>query len=168
MKITNIVSLLLFAFVGLFVFASCYDEAKAVTTNVVTPIDEKSDWYSIQDVESLQKKSSKKVIVDVYTDWCKWCKVMDQKTFSDQKLMEELKKDYHLVKFNAETKTPIQFKGKTYDFVKNGRRGYNKLAVELVGARMSYPSFVVLDENLNTLKVIKGFKNSEALKAALN
>jgi thiol:disulfide interchange protein len=35
---------------------------------------------------------NKVVMVDFYTDWCKWCDVMDQKTFSDAAVLAELRR----------------------------------------------------------------------------
>ncbi len=32
------------------------------------------------------KKSNKLVMVDFYTDWCHWCKVLDEKTYSDARV----------------------------------------------------------------------------------
>lgn len=124
-------------------------------------------WYSIEEVEKLQAKNPKKVIVDIYTNWCRWCKVMDQKTFTDPTLIHYLNENYYMVKFNAESKTDIIFKGKKYNYVSNGQRGYNTLAAELVKGRLSYPSFVVLDESLNHLKVTHGFKNAPQFKQAI-
>lgn len=125
-------------------------------------------WYSIQEVAELQKENPKKVVVDIYTDWCRWCKVMDETTFADPTLMTALQKDFYLVKLNAETTTPIEFKDKTYNFVSSNRRGYHELAAYLLNGGLSYPSFVVLDENLTPIEVIKGYKEGKAFKAALD
>jgi len=124
-------------------------------------------WYSIEQLEKLQANEPKKVIVDVYTNWCRWCKVMDQKTFTDATLIEYLNENYYMVKFNAEIKTDVTFKGKKYNYISKGRGGYNTLAAELVKGRLSYPSFVVLDEGLNHLKITQGYKNAPQFKEAL-
>jgi len=125
-------------------------------------------WYDISKVEDLQKQEARPVIVDVYTDWCKWCKVMDEKTFSDKTLADKLNEEYYMVKFNAETKDNVDYNGQTYSYQKAGRRGYNTLAAELCGERISYPSFVVLDDNLTVRKVIKGYKSAEDFRQVLD
>ncbi len=160
---------LLFLSLGLFYFIlqSCYQEANA-SSNVKSAKAELIQWHSIEEVNKLAKDDPKPMIVDVYTDWCKWCKVMDEKTFSDPNLINYLSDNYHMVKFNAETAEPLNFKGQTYEFIKNGRRGYNTLAAALCQGKLSYPSFVVLDEDLNTVQVINGFKDAEAFKALLD
>jgi len=40
-----------------------------------------------------------------------------------------------------------------------GRKGVNKLAVELLGSRMSYPTIVYLDKDMNKLKSSPGYKD---------
>ena len=125
-------------------------------------------WHTVSEIDLLQKNESKMIIVDVYTDWCKWCKAMDQKTFTDPALKQYLNEKFHLVKFNAEDKSKVTFKGQEHMYVPSGRRGYNTLAVELLQGSLSYPSFVVLDENLKLMKVIKGYKDAVSFKEALS
>lgn len=60
------------------------------------------------------KKSGKKVLIDVYTDWCTWCKKMDANTYSDATVQEYLKKNYVLVKLNPEKDSHVTYDGKKY------------------------------------------------------
>ncbi len=46
---------------------------------------------------------NKKVLIDVYTDWCGWCKKMDSDTYTDQGVKSYLNQEYVLVKLNAES-----------------------------------------------------------------
>ena len=117
-------------------------------------------WHDISELEALQNSNPKKVIVDVYTDWCKWCKVMDEKTFSDPNFIKHVSSEYHMVKLDAELAVDLRFKEKTYSFIKQGRRGYHELARELSQGQLSYPSFVLLDNDLNVLDVTRGFKDT--------
>jgi len=57
------------------------------------------------------KKSGKKVLIDVYTDWCAWCKVMDTTTYSNKKVQEYLRKNYVIIKLNAEGTDSITYAG---------------------------------------------------------
>lgn len=43
----------------------------------------KFDENSFQNIVSKAKEENKFVMVDAYTDWCGWCKIMDRETFSD-------------------------------------------------------------------------------------
>lgn len=55
--------------------------------------------------EALQKaeKEDKHVIVDFYTNWCGWCKVMDRKTYADPAVVDLLSQHFVLAKINAES-----------------------------------------------------------------
>lgn len=125
------------------------------------------DWMTIEEAEKIENIEGKKYLVDVYTDWCGWCKVMDKKTFSDPKMKKYLEENFHVIKFNAEQKSPINFKGKKYEWVPSGKKGVNRLAIELLGSRLSYPTIVYLDENMNKIKSSPGFKDVEKLMAEL-
>ena len=41
-------------------------------------------WYSLEEAVALQKKKPKKMIIDMYNDWRRRCKRMDDTTFTDQ------------------------------------------------------------------------------------
>ena len=165
MKFNSIIfSVLFFVGTGL-IYQSCISEASA-NTHIKTI--ETKQWTTLDNAIELSRKDKKKILVDVYTDWCKWCKVMDEKTFKNKEIKSYLEDNYHLVKFNAEQKEEITFKGKSYTFVSNGRRGSHSLASELLDGQLSYPSLVVLDSDLNKLQTIRGYKSPEQLSILLN
>jgi thiol:disulfide interchange protein len=124
-------------------------------------------WMSIEDAIDMEKKAKKGFFVDVYTDWCGWCKVMDKKTFTDPEVIKYINENYYAVKFNAEQKESINYKGQDYEFVNSGRRGVNKFAHKMLNGRLGYPSFVITDKNMKTQKILKGFQKSDQLLRAL-
>lgn len=124
-------------------------------------------WLHIQDAGELKNKEGKKYFIDVYTDWCGWCKVMDRQTFSDPEIQKYLNDNFHVVKFNAEQKEAIRYQGESYEWINSGRKGVNKLAIKFLGNRLSYPSLVYLDENKNLIQVSRGFKKPEQFLAEL-
>ena len=106
-------------------------------------------------------ENPKKVFIDVFTDWCGWCKKMDKDTFQNAEVAAYMNDNFYMVKLDGEGKEPIEFKGKTYKFVPSGRRGYHEFAVALMQGRMSYPTVVFLDENLNMLSPVPGYQKPE-------
>lgn len=60
------------------------------------------------------KEQNKKVIVDVYTDWCGWCKKMDREAYSNSDIKEIIEDNFVFVKLNAEGSDVINYKGKRY------------------------------------------------------
>lgn len=60
------------------------------------------------------KKENKRVIVDVYTDWCGWCKKMDADVYAKKKIKELVEDNFVFVKLNAEGGGKIKYRGKDY------------------------------------------------------
>jgi thioredoxin-related protein len=112
-------------------------------------------WLTVEEMEKAQKKEKRKVVVDVYTDWCGWCKQMDKATFADPKVAEYINKNFYAVKFNAEGYENIIFQDRVYKFVPS--RKSHELANEWMGGAMSYPTTVYLDEKLRLIGSVPGF-----------
>jgi uncharacterized protein YyaL (SSP411 family) len=67
-------------------------------------------WMTFEQAVEKSKIQKKKIFIDVFTDWCGWCKVMDKNTFSEAQVAKILNEDFYPVKFNAEQREDIQFK----------------------------------------------------------
>lgn len=113
------------------------------------------NWISFEEAVALQAKEPRKILIDVYTDWCGWCKKMDKKTYTDESVIKNLESNYYLVRFNAEQKEDIKYKDKVFKF--NPEYKSHELAVSLLNGQMSYPSTVFLDENMNMLTTVPGY-----------
>lgn len=118
------------------------------------------EWLSWETaVERLQADANpKKLFVDVYTDWCGWCKKMDKDTFQNPEVAAYMQENFYMVKFNAEQKESLDYDGRTFNFVASGKRGYHELAVALTQGRLSYPTVVFLDEKLQLLSPVPGYQ----------
>ena len=128
---------------------------------------DKIQWYSIEQAEKLANENPKKIFIDVYTDWCGWCKKMDATTYTDPGIVKILNNDFYAVRLDAEQKSDIIFKNKAYKYIPNGRSGYNELAAILLNGQLSYPTTVYLDENLNEIQPIPGYLTVEKLEPIL-
>lgn len=124
-------------------------------------------WYSIKDALELTAKEPRILIIDVYTDWCGWCKRMDAATFSNKEIAATLNKDFYPVKLNAEGKDSIVIGDKSYKFVDNGSRGYHELAAIVTKGRLSYPTISVVDERGRVLNAYPGYKDADQFKLFL-
>jgi len=113
----------------------------------------------------------KKVFIDVYTSWCGLCKKMDASTFKRANVIEAMNKYYYPVKLNAEQTEPITYNN--HKFINpnptpvKGRRGVHQLAASILDNQLFYPSFVVMDENMNRLVIHKGYKGALVMSGIL-
>lgn len=120
------------------------------------------NWLTLDQVQDSMKVNKKKIFIDLYTDWCGWCKRMDATTFKDPSVVDYMNRNYYCVKFNAERRDTVRFNNfDFYDVSPTSKRGTNLLAYSLLEGKMSYPSFAVLDENFNRINVIAGYKQPE-------
>lgn len=114
-------------------------------------------WYTFEEALKLNQQEPKKIMVDVYTDWCSWCKVMDKNTFSNDIVSKYINENFYAVKFNAEQKEDVVIGDKTFKFVPQGTRGYHELAAALLNGKMGYPSVVFLDESVRIIQPFQGY-----------
>ncbi len=114
-------------------------------------------WYGFEEAVELSKKQPKKIFIDVYTDWCGWCKVYDRNTFSDPNIVEYMNKHYYPVKFNAEGNDTVTFQGHVFTNPGKGRRSTHMLAASLLNGKMSYPTVVFMNEQFQILHVQSGY-----------
>ncbi|MBT8231494.1 MAG: DUF255 domain-containing protein [Saprospiraceae bacterium] len=129
----------------------------------------KVKWLTWEEALEKNQVEKKKIMVDVYTDWCGWCKKMEKSTFSTNVISEFINENFYPVKFNAEQKADIIFNNKVYKYVGGfGRRGYHELAKEILRGKMSYPTVVFIDSNLDVIQPIPGFQDAKTFEMIMN
>ena len=137
--------------------------------NIQVVVGQEIEWLSWNEMMERQETERKKVFIDVYTDWCGWCKKMDASTFKDPQVVAAMNANYYAVKLDAEMHDTIEFNNMVFTNLKpNAKRGVHALAVSLLERKMSYPSFVILDENYVRTHIISGFQKVPALVTSLN
>lgn len=131
---------------------------------------DKIQWMSIEEAEARCAKEPKMVFIDVYTDWCGWCKRMDKNTFDNPVIARYMNEHFYNVKLDAETSDTITFQGQQYvGYVRpDGRNGSHRLALSLLRGKMSYPSYVIMNEEMQTLQVIGGYHEPKAFEPMLH
>lgn len=114
-------------------------------------------WLTVQEAYALTQKQPRKFVIDVYTDWCGWCKVMDRETFSKPAIVDYINANYYAVRFNAEQTGDVVLGKQTFKYVSGGSRGVHELAAALLKNQMSYPTTVFMDEKFNLIQPIPGY-----------
>lgn len=114
-------------------------------------------WMTWEAAAAANDKQPKKIFVDVYTDWCGWCKKMDATTFKDPSVVSQLNANFYAIKLNAEQKESIMWKGQEFKWFPGGRDGVNQLAHELLDGKLSYPTYVILDAEFARILISPGY-----------
>lgn len=114
-------------------------------------------WLSIDDLQVKMKEHPKMVYMDIYTDWCGWCKRMEATTFHNPQVVKYMNDNFYCVRLNAERKDTIRFVGKMYYYEPQYRA--NTLAVELMHGQMSYPTSVVMEDHFQSATPIPGYQD---------
>ena len=153
-----LLSLFFFAFVfGLFGFK----------LNDNSSVDTEVKWHTWEEAVAANQKEKRKIFVDIYTDWCGWCKRMDKTTFKDQRVAKYLNEHFYAVKLNAEQKDDIQFGGYVFSYKTLQRRGYHELAAALLDNKLSYPTTVFLTEDFKVDQRLPGYLDANKMLAVL-
>ncbi len=137
-----------------------------IPMNVSTP-QASIEWLDMETAADRNKEQKKFFFIDIYTDWCGWCKKMDQSTFKDSAVVDYMNQHFYAVKMNAESKDPIAYKEVLYELKMYSGKGYNELAVNLLSGKMSFPSFVVLSKKEVKIGTIVGYQKPTELLLAL-
>jgi uncharacterized protein YyaL (SSP411 family) len=103
---------------------------------------EKVQWLTVAELQEAYAKNPKPILVDVYTSWCGWCKVMDRETYSKDDVAAYINEKYYAVKLDAESKESFEWNGKKYEYKPENKS--NELAVYLLYGQMSFPTTVFL------------------------
>ena len=124
-----------------------------------TAANEQIAWITIEEAyaKTLADPQPKKLFIDVYTDWCGWCKVMDRKTFANPEVARYMNAHYYMVKFNAEQREDVEILGNTFKYVERGRGGYHELAALLLNSQLSYPTVVFMNAKFEIISPVPGF-----------
>lgn len=142
-----------------------------VTLGAIATQAQEIKWMTIDEALAAQKKKAKPIFMDVYTDWCGPCKMLDKNTFHDASVVSFINENYYAVKFNAEGNSVVNYKGKKYSnpqFVadRKGRNAVHEFTLFL--QVQAYPSMMIFDAKGEVKSKIEGYRTPQQLLEALN
>jgi thioredoxin-related protein len=121
-------------------------------------------WVSFSEAQRLNKKEPRKFLINIYTNWCNGCQVMNKTTFSDPLVKEYISKHFYLVDLNAETKDSLNYDGKTYFNKGTNGTPFHDLVMELSHRSLSLPTLIVMDESMKTIDTLPFYLSPETLE----
>ena len=135
--------------------------------------DGKLTWMDFAEGYTKAKAENKILLVDAYTDWCSWCKVMDRETYTNAQVIAVLNNEFVCVKFNPEVEKKHKFgaynlsSNELLYWLANGQPGGYPTSYFIFNPakndkRASQAGYLPPDQFLNLLgEVIKRKKQSE-------
>jgi thioredoxin-related protein len=125
------------------------------------------NWLGFKEAQQKNKVQPKPFIIDIYTDWCGWCKHMMKTTYSNPSLAAYINTNFYAVKFNAETKDTIEYNGKIYKPLSKEPKTPHELAVKFLGQSLSYPSTMFVTNNYEYNLLTQGFLEDKKIEPIL-
>ncbi|WP_298349705.1 thioredoxin family protein [Runella sp.] len=123
-------------------------------------------WTSFDNLTDSLRKERRPLLVFIHTDWCKYCKMMEVKTFTDPLIVNTLNRSFYCLDLNAEEALSLTFLNKKYKFKPSGvNTGIQELA-EILGTengKLSYPTTVFFDQNLQVQNRVVGALEAKQL-----
>jgi thioredoxin-related protein len=104
-------------------------------------------WLEFDKAVAAAKKERKLIVVDFYTDWCGWCKKMDQDTYGHAEVVKYAREKLVMSKVNAESQQMTRYK--------DNEMSYQQLALNF-GVR-GYPATIFINENGEWLTSVSGY-----------
>ena len=119
--------------------------------------DSKIRWMNLDEVQTAMKAEPRKVLIDVYTGWCGWCKRMDATTYESPDVIKFINQNFYAVKLDAERKDSLRFAGKMYGYSPDNK--VNMVAFDLLHGQMSYPNSVFMEKGFQMITNVPGYHN---------
>ncbi len=112
---------------------------------------------SFEEILKLAQKDKKKVVIQVYADWCSWCKKMEKETFPNSEVQKELQRNFYLYRLNGESSETIEY---------DGRKWTKAEFTKAFGIR-GFPSTIFLNFNSKPITVLPGYVDAKAFASIL-
>ena len=119
--------------------------------------EKKINWLTLEEAYKLNQQEPRKIFVDVYTDWCGWCKKMDKETFANAEVAQYVNENFYAVKLNAESNR---------EFEMAGEKMTDRAVAKQLGVN-SFPTIVLIHEDFQKVQPVPGYRPAKEFKTIL-
>ena len=125
------------------------------------------NWLSFEQLDSALTSQPKPVLIEFYTEWCTYCKKMDQEVFTDKDVINDLNASFYAVRFDAETQRTVAFDG--FEFIREQNANFHQLAMSLASQNSQFtpPALIFFDKEFNVTERIFSYQSRKRLLAKL-
>ncbi|MCZ2101193.1 MAG: DUF255 domain-containing protein [Chitinophagales bacterium] len=127
----------------------------------------KIKWASWDAVDEYIQKGDKKFMIYICYGGCKWCRQMEDSTFSDSKIAQFVNSNFIPLRLNASSKEKIVINDKTYAAKQQGNHEFSELAIRLLNGNMTFPSIVFMDEQFDKITSYNQFIEQDNFRMLL-
>jgi thioredoxin-related protein len=104
-----------------------------------------------EEILKMAQKDKKKVVIEVYTDWCSWCKKMERDTYPDAEVQKELKRNFYHYRLNGESSEVIEYDG----------RKFTKAEFTRAFGIKGFPTTIFLNYNSKPITLLPGYVDAK-------
>ncbi len=131
---------------------------------------ERIKWIDFAQLDSLLTVAPRETLLFIHTDWCSYCRKMEQEIFTKKEIVQFINKRYYAVKLDAESIEEIAFDNSIWK--PEGKRKktgqYHPLALQLLQGRGKiFPSVLRLDSEFRLKSIQQKYLNSKELAVFL-
>ncbi len=157
-----------FSFAFAFVLLVAFLQYHPLTTPLAQDKDKKNPsstaktdtliWHKYDEGLAKAQKEKKHVLVAFYTNWCGWCRRMDQLTYTDQDVKKVLNDGYVAIKVNGQSKEKVNVEEKKITETELARKFWVR----------SYPTTWFLKDTADKIAPYYGYADAETFLSVLN
>ena len=129
-------------------------------------VHQKVKWKTVEEAFAANKKSPRKIFLDISANWVNTCTMMMLYTYNNPVIADILNTYYYPVRFDATFKDTVRVFNQ--EFTHQGKNyTYHNLAVALLNAKMKFPVFLVFDEESKLIRLEQAYHTPQSLEPLL-
>ncbi len=147
----------------LFLLTGCSDgdsaQAEGTENNGYEEPHEQRDqlWNSLEEAQGKASENDKWVLIDIYTEWCAYCRQMYNETYTNQRVIDKLNEYFYVTRVDAESDEMVKFNGE-------------ELSMERLAAEFgvtSYPTTVIVKPDGEPFAIQPGYIEADQFTGIL-